>query len=133
MKLKRENLSTQEMDNIVRIREKIRESSGPEALRSEELPELMDGLELLVASLIAILETRRAALATMLAAVRREREKVEASLDMTELSTPGNIEKLKVLEGLINDYCLLNEGLRRTRRGRKPSQSNSMKNGKETL
>jgi hypothetical protein len=131
MKLKRESLSTYEMENIVRIHGKLRRSPGPDVC--EVLAELMGSLEQLVASLTAILEVRRARLATILNAIKREQGKIMASFDMDELSTPGNIEKLRVLEELINDYCFLNEGLRRARRIKKPAQPEKTNNGNETL
>lgn len=131
MTLKRESLSTYEMENIVRIHGKLRKSPGPDVC--EVLSELMDSLEPLVASLTAILEVRRARLATILKAIKREQGKIMASFDMDELSVPGNFEKLRVLEGLINDYCFLNEGLRRAKQVKKPAQPAKMNNGNKTL
>jgi hypothetical protein len=73
-------------------------------------------------SLITVLVARRNRLTKLLKAIEREREKVKASLDMANLSSPENIAKMEKLEKLINDYCYLNEGLRRTRGGKRTAR-----------
>ncbi len=111
-KFRRENLSIREMEYLIIISGKSRESAGPDAFQSGDFPDV----EQLIASLAVILEARKRKLMTMLNAIKRERVKVLASVDTAELSAPHNIKKLKVLEELINNYCYLNEGLQRIRR-----------------
>ncbi|MDT8899888.1 hypothetical protein [Anaeroselena agilis] len=119
MKMIREGLTTQEMGDIVRVREAIREGLFTNTIGSEELSELMQGLSTPFGSLITVLAARRAKLTKMLKSIERERDKVKKALDLADLSAPGNIEKLEKLEKMINDYCFLNEGLRRARGGRR--------------
>ncbi len=122
MKMIRDGLTTQEMGDIVRVREAIREGLFTNTLGREELSELMQGLSTPFCSLITILSARRSKLTKMLKAIEREREKVRGALNMENLSAPENIERLEKLEKMINDYCFLNEGLRRTRGGRRVSR-----------
>lgn len=122
MKMIREGLTTQEMGDIVRVREAIREGLFTNTIGSEELSELMQGLNTPFGSLITVLSARRSKLTKMLKAIEREREKVKGSLNLANLSSPENIEKLDKLEKMINDYCFLNEGLRRARGGRRVSR-----------
>jgi hypothetical protein len=122
MRLIRDGLTTQEMGEIVSVRDMIRESLYVNTIGKEEINELMQRLSTPFGSLITVLVARRNRLTKLLKAIEREREKVKASLDMANLSSPENIAKMEKLEKLINDYCYLNEGLRRTRGGKRTAR-----------
>jgi hypothetical protein len=122
MKIIRDGLTTQEMGEIVRVRETIRESLYMNTTSTEEITELLQGLSTPFGSLITVLAARRNRLTKMLKAIDREREKVKASLDMANLSSLENIARLERLEKMINDYCYLNEGLRRARGGKRTAR-----------
>lgn len=131
MTMIRDSLSTQELEELVEFRETVREGCRLNILSNEELSNLMRELSMPFASLITVMAGRRARLAKLLNAIEREREAVKYSLDLTDLSSPANIAKLQRLEKLINDYLYINEGLRRTRGGRRPSLAKERKGRKE--
>lgn len=131
MTIIRDNLSTQELEELVEFRETIREGCRLNVLSNEELSDLMRGVSMPFASLITVMAGRRARLAKLLHAIEREREAVKHTLDQTNLSSPANIAKVQKLERLINDYLYINEGLRRTRGGRRPSPTKGRRIWKE--
>ena len=127
----RDSLSTQELEELVEFRETIREGCRLNVLSNEELSDLMRGVSMPFASLITVMAGRRARLAKLLNAIEREREAVKHGIDLTNLSLPANIEKVQKLEKLINDYLYINEGLRRTRGGRRLSLTKGCRIRKE--
>lgn len=131
MTMIRDGLSTQELEELIEFRETIREGCRLNILSNEELSELMKGVSMPFANLISVMAGRRARLAKMLNAIEREREAVKRTVDLTDLTSPATIKRLQKLEKLINDYLYINEGLRRTRGGRRPSLGRVRKIGKE--
>lgn len=119
----RDSLSTKEMEDLVRVREMISEGCRLNAISTEELYGLLNDLNATFASMTTILTARRSRLTKLMAAIVREREKVKASIDVTNLTAPENIIKLERLEKLISDYNCLNEGFRRSRGGKRSGRS----------
>lgn len=131
MTMIRDGLSTMELEELVEFRETVREGCRSNLLNNEELSELMRGVSMPFASLISVMAGRRARLAKLLNAIEREREAVKRTLDLNNLSSYANIAQLQKLEKLINDYLYINEGLRRTRGGRRPTHGRGRRIGKE--
>ncbi len=131
MTMIRDGLSTQELEELIEFRETIREGCRLNILSNEELSELMKGVSMPFANLISVMAGRRARLAKMLNAIEREREAVKRTVDLTDLTSPATIKRLQKLEKLINDYFCINEGLRRTRGGRRTPPGRGPKSGKE--
>jgi hypothetical protein len=127
----RDCLSVQELEDLVEFRETVREGCRLNTITVEELAEHLRGVSTPFASLITVMTARRAKLAKLLNAIERERATVKESVDAANLSSPGNIARVQKLEKLINDYLYVNEGLRRTRGGRRPSLTKGRKAGKE--
>lgn len=129
MRYARNNLSVQEMENLIKVRGIMREHSrgcGDDA----EFSKLTEGVEPALSSLVSLMEARRNRLKKLLAAAGRERQTVGAAINTADLSDPANIARMARLEKLINEYICLNEGLGRARGERKPT-ARSRKGGKE--
>ncbi len=119
----RDSLSTQEMEDMVRTRETMREGCRLNTLSNDELNVLIRGMNAPFSSLTTILTSRRTKLRKLLNAIDREREQVKKSIDFNNLTADENFANVQRLEKMINDYCILNEGLRRNRGGRRLSRA----------
>lgn len=116
---------------MVRTRETIREGCRLNTLSNEELNVLIKGMNAPFLSLTAILTSRRTKLRKLLIAIDREREQVKQRVNFRDLTAAENFENVQRLEKMINDYCILNEGLRRNRGGRRLSRVNGGTSEKE--